>query len=363
MKLFLSAGEASGDVYGGALLREMRRLGLKADIPIEALGSTHIRESGAHIIADSAKWGAIGIAQALKVALRVVKGLRAAKRAIGPGCGLLIAIDFGYVNVKLARHAKRMGWKVLYFMPPGSWRRDRHGSDLPLVTDAISTPFPWSEAMLKKAGANVHWYGHPIRQLIKEKVLATFHRETLAVLPGSRKHEIELNLPLISEAIKGRPEKFEFAVASSLHKDWLMEFWRNCSGRMDDIFTESDTYGVLSRSKAAVVCSGTATLEAALCSCPMVVVYKISGGMLLEAKLMGLRNQFISLPNILLQRPVVPELANSDINPADLAILVKGLLSNGPEYEKQLQAFKELETLLGPEDAITKTAELALSLI
>ncbi len=363
MKLFVSAGEASGDVYGATLLREMHALGLPKATVVEAIGGKKLREAGACIVADSSRWGAIGISQAIKVAVGAILKIRTVKKLFNRDPGLFVAIDFGFANVRLAKHAKRQGWKVLYFMPPGSWRRDRQGADLPAIADAISTPFEWSERLLKGAGAHVHWYGHPIRQLIRESDFQDGERTRLAILPGSRRHEIELNTPLIAEAVRGLAAVIEFGVAPTVDKDWLAARWSRLSGRTGDLFTEGDLYGMLRRARAAVVCSGTATLEAALCGCPMVVVYKTTKTMHLQAVLAGLKNKFISLPNILLQRQVVPEFVGSVIDPANLRTQLDAVFQDELVRSKQLEAFKELEGLLGPDDAITRTAGLALSLL
>lgn len=360
MRLLISAGEASGDLYGAALLKEMQRLGLPPDAAVEAVGGKRLKDAGARLIADSSRWGAIGTVQALRVAPRVILGARSARRALLGDPGLFVPIDFGYINVKLCRVAKRLGWKVLYFLPPGSWRKDRQGGDLPKITDGISTPFGWSQRLLTAAGANARWYGHPIKQLARESAVPPpTERTNLAVLPGSRRHEIQLNLPLIAEALKSRTETFEFAVATTVDRDRLKVLWTRLSGRMNDVFTESDLQGVLARARAAVVCSGTATLEAALAGCPMVVVYKTTRIMHLEAYLIGLKRPF-SLPNILLGRNAVPELADSRIDPADLAETMDRLMSDARVRDAQFQAFRELDSLLGSDDAITKTAEWAL---
>src|SRR5688572_21772274 len=123
MRVFFSAGEASGDAYAAALLREMVRLGSGLRFLFEGVGGSQLSAAGANVVVDSSKWGAISILQSLKVAPRVVGGYSKAKRALRKGRpGLFIPIDFGYVNVRLARYAKKQGWKVLYFIPPGSWR-------------------------------------------------------------------------------------------------------------------------------------------------------------------------------------------------------------------------------------------------
>jgi lipid-A-disaccharide synthase len=365
MRVFISAGEASGDAVGAALIGEMKRRA--PELPFQGIGGAGIRGSGADLVVDSSNWGAVGIAQALKVLPGAARGLRVAKNEIASGKpGLLIPIDFGYFNVRLARHAKEKGWKVLYFMPPGSWRRDKQGKDLPDITDAIVTPFSWSADLLNQAGANAHWFGHPLKQLIGQHESSPETRGgDIAVLPGSRNHEIELNLPVIADAVKLLDPKLrvEFALAPSADANQLERSWHALANRKDDLFTQGDTYGVLRRARAAIVCSGTATLEAALIGCPMVVVYRISKGVALQAKLAGFKPEHVSLPNLLLQRAAVPEIVGIDPDPALVAGAIKPLLEDTQERQAQLHSFSEIDKITGPSDAITKTAELALSML
>jgi lipid-A-disaccharide synthase len=358
-RIFVSAGEASGDAYCAALIKELRTL--EPRLKFEGIGGRRVRAS-ISVLADSSDWGAIGIWQSLLVASRAVSAYYAAKRKLAAGKpGLFIPIDFGYMNIRLARQAKRLGWKVLYFIPPGSWRRHKQGADLPSVTDAISTPFPWSAEILTKMGANARWFGHPIKQFIVE-TYPSVRGDTVAVLPGSRRHEIDSNLPVIARAVDG---KVEFALAPGIDQEEFRARWERLrpSGR-DDIVTVGDTTGVLSRSQAAIVCSGTATLEAALTRTPMVVIYRVTRAMVLESKLRLFKlPRFISLPNIVLDREVVPELIQDDATPESLRAALKPLLLDGPERAAQLGAFEEIDTLAGPSDGITQTAKLALELL
>ncbi|MEA2552767.1 MAG: lipid-A-disaccharide synthase [Fimbriimonadaceae bacterium] len=369
MRVFLSSGEASGDAYAAALAREFRVL-VKDWATYEGIGGTASAQGGIKLWADSSTWGSIGIAQAIKVAPRAYKGLKIATRALATGePGLFIPIDFGYFNIRLARRARSLGWRVLYFMPPGSWRKDVQGHDLPEIADEIVTPFSWSAEMLSEMGAKAHWFGHPLKQLIRESGVARQprHDNRIAVLPGSRGHEIQLNLPVIAGALAQINQAglvAEFAVAPTINAESLARGWRRLAPhRVDDIFVVGDNYGVLRRARAAVVCSGTATLEAALCECPMVVVYRVSAGMALQARIAGFQQPFIALPNILLDRHAVPELVHKAATPAALATMLYDVMQEGPERRGQLTAFEEINSLTGPHDAITKTARVALDLI
>jgi lipid-A-disaccharide synthase len=307
-------------------------------------------------VIDSSGWGAISITQSAKVAFKVLTGGLWALRSLRSGePGLLIPIDFGFFNIRLCRAARRAGWKVIYFVPPGCWRRDRQGVDIPKVADAIVTPFPWSAEIYRAMGANVHWFGHPLKQLVAGSSVPERTHGGIAVLPGSRKHEVSLNLPLIAAAIAGRAERVEIAVAPSLSIEWVRGQWPG-----EATFTQADTYGVLRRARAAVVCSGTATLEAALCGCPTVVVYKLSPTMSLEVAIVRPKAPFVSLPNILLNRWVLPELVHKKARVESVRDELAALLADGPARDAQLEAFREISEILGPSDAITQTARYAV---
>ena len=357
MRVFISAGEASGDRYAAALVSELRGTG--ASSRVEGIGGRLFSGVADGPVIDSSTWGVISITQSAKVALRVWLGGRRAKVLLRSGePGLLIPIDFGFFNIRLCRAAKRAGWKVLYFIPPGSWRRDRQGADIPKIADEIVTPFPWSADIYRSMGVEAKWFGHPLKQLVAAEPAVDERRDRIAVLPGSRKHEVSLNLPLVAEALRGRTEVVELAIAPSLDVEWVRRRWPT-----NAVFTQSDTYGVLRRARAGIVCSGTATLEAALCGCPTVVVYKLSGLMSFEVAVVRPKIGFVSLPNILLEREVVPELVHKEARPEAVRLELEALLVDGPKRDAQLAAFRELDELLGPSDALTQTARLASAML
>lgn len=353
MRYFLSSGEASGDAYAAELSRKLYRL--DPDAALEGIGGKRFAQTGAKVIADTSAWGAISIAQSAKVVGRVMRGYRKASVALAKDRpGVFVPIDFGFVNLRLCRIARHLGWKVVYFLPPGSWRRDRQGKDLPSLCDAIVTQFPWSAEILNSMGATAHFFGHPLKEMIGQD--RDERADGIAVLPGSRKGEIDLHLPLLADALGELPTA-EFAVSPTVGRNALRKKWSALSER-EDVFTEGDTYGVLQRARVAAVCSGTATLEAALCRCPMVVLYRVSRMTALEVKLLRIKFDYVSLPNIILQRSAVPELLHKDATPELLRKHLQELLEEGVARQRQLDAFEELDSLLGPNDAISRTAEL-----
>lgn len=359
MRIVLSAGEQSGDVLAAALAE--RLFALRPEAEISGVGGRKLAVSGAQIVSDSSTWGAMGLVQSLRIVPEAFAGRERLKRHLASGPpGLFVPIDFGFMNIHVAKFAKARGWKVLYFSPPGSWRKDRQGADLPECTDAIVTPFSWSAEILQRMGARAYWFGHPIKELVARRRSEAGERTTIAVLPGSRRGEVESLAPILAEALSTSSLPSEVAVASNIDADWLQHRWR-CEAYHPKLIL-GDTVSVLSRARAGVVCSGTATLEAALCRCPQVVVYRVGLSVVIEARILGVRPRFISQPNILLERDAVPELMQDKVNPENIRRHLEPLLEEGPARAAQLAAYDEIDAILGGDDAITRTAELAVEL-
>lgn len=364
MRIFFSAGEASGDAYAAALVRELRKL--DPTLEFEGIGGKLLAAEGAKVHADSSAWGAISIVESVAVFFRILFGSRPAAKKLEGERGVLVPIDFGFFNIRLCRLAKKLGWKILYFVPPGSWRRDRQGRDVAELADEIVTPFSWSAELLNQmGGAKAYWYGHPLKQLARDAE-GTGGRSSIAILPGSRTHEVEENLPVIAETLRvlDHQEPVEFAVAPTYPMDRLKSEWTRLAPGRPDRFTEGDVIGVLRRARVAIVCSGTATLQAVIAKTPQVVIYRVSKLMEFEGRLLGFKKKvkFIALPNIFLGRMAVPELIQHDASPEAISKWVRDLESDGKASQDQKSAYDEIDAMLGGDDAITRAAERIIGL-
>lgn len=358
MRVFFFAGEASGDAYAAAIVRELRKL--RDDWDFEAVGGKALAAENVILVEDSTTWGSIGIIESLKVAPKVYWGARHAVNVMKQGGdGVFVAIDFGAANIRIARHMKKHGWKVLYFVPPGCWRRHRQGKDLPIITDEIVTPFPWSAEILNRMGASAHFFGHPMKDLVSAEEIE--RGEGVALLPGSRRSEIQHNLEVMAKAVEGLPLG-EFAVAPTVDLDELKKRWKRLTGGRGDVFTVGDVDGVLRRARAAIVCSGTATLQAAIAQTPMVVIYRFGTMNMIQGRIMKAMRDFgfISLPNIIADRQIVPELIQDGATPEAIRRHLLPLLEFSEERVVQLKGLHEVNELLGEPGCIQKTAELIL---
>ncbi|MEI7576300.1 MAG: hypothetical protein WCK51_05355 [Armatimonadota bacterium] len=350
MRIFISAGEASGDLYGAALAARLLPLGFD----VTGLGGSRMAALGLALIGDSSRWGSISVVQSVREGLRGIGTYRRLKASLQAGPpGVFVPIDFGYMNLRLCWWAREAGWKVLYFIPPGSWRRDRQGADIPRLAHEVVTNFPWSAELLSKMGASSHFYGHPLLEIHSEVLRSDLPRAGLAVLPGSRRSELEQLLPILSVALSDYPGTITLPVPPR-HMELVRRLWARGSDQIIDGSKDGAVMGTLKSAERAVVCSGTATLEAALAKTPMVVVYRVSKTVEIETKLIGFkRPKFVSQPNILLEREVVPELIQEGLTIATLRNTLGNL-----DVGRQLQGFDEIESLLSPSTCLTQTVEL-----
>ncbi|MCX7924208.1 MAG: hypothetical protein N2554_00175, partial [Fimbriimonadales bacterium] len=279
--IVILSGEASGDLYGADLAQRLRAC--VPDLEIHGVGGARMDAAGVRLIADSRAWGAIGVVESLKVAPIVAFAFQRVKRflkAVRPD--LVVPIDFGAFNAPLCRWAKAQGMRVVYYIPPGSWRRERQGADLPHCTELILTPFQWSASTLQAMGARAEWIPHPLLRMAQpsetkaafcERLGLDRYRPIIALLPGSRRHEVRALTPLYARVADSvyslMPEaQFVISVAPHFNPDWIHSLWSDGSRQWVPTETRS-VWDLLAHADAAIVCSGTATLEAALLNTPM----------------------------------------------------------------------------------------------
>ncbi|HZO90765.1 MAG TPA: hypothetical protein VFB38_20720 [Chthonomonadaceae bacterium] len=239
MNIAIFSGELSGDLIGGALAQAMRRRSPEA--ALWGLGSAAMRAAGVELLADSAAWGAISITEAVgKVPGLLFNVLPKVKRALRERRpDVVVLIDFGAFNVRVARAAKALGLKVLYYFPPGAWRRTgTHGAELGQITDVLATPFPWSAERFRQLGANAVWVGHPLLERVqttmsRAEFAAQFGmdpaRPVIGMLPGSRHQEVAHLMPTLLSAARliyrQVPEaQFVVGVAPSISQETIARY-------------------------------------------------------------------------------------------------------------------------------------------
>ncbi len=333
------AGERSGDVYGGRLAEAIReRL---PETRIFGCGGELMRQAGVETPVDAGEFAMVGITE---VVSRLPRAWQAFRRLIREAerrrPAFAVLIDSPSLNLRLAKALKHRGIKVVYFVSPQIWAWKRWRlRQIKQRVDKMLCIFGFEEAIYRRAGIPVEYVGHPLAERVHpELARETFFRQsdldpnltTVALLPGSRRTEISANLPMMLGAAslltQSRPLQFALAVAPALDPEWVHGFVVR-SGLSAIRLVTGATYSALAYADAAVVASGTATVEAALLGCPMVVVYRVSRITAWMARLM-LHVPFYSMVNLLAGRQIVPELMQEDFTVARVACEITRLLDD-----------------------------------
>jgi lipid-A-disaccharide synthase len=355
VRLLISAGEASGDMHGAALLGALRQLALPAAVECFGLGGERLRAAGCETVVDAQDVAVLGLAEVAAHLPRIYREFRRLLAEVDrrrPDAAVLI--DFPEFNFRLARQLHRRGIPVIYYISPQlwAWRRGR----VRLVQRHVRKMlviFPFEREFYRRHGVEVEFVGHP---LTDRTAAAASERDArqIALLPGSRRKEIELNLPAMLEAAARlharHPELcFRLPVASTISRTWLEELiasWR-ASERAAAFPLElvAEAQAALASSQAAVVASGTATLEAALAGTPLVMVYRLTAlTWLLGRRLVDV--PFFCIVNLIAGREVVPELVQRDFTAVNVAAQVERVLADGPERQQMLDGLREVRDKL-----------------
>ena len=373
-KVMIVAGEASGDLHGGNLVREMHRI--DPNIIFSGVGGERMRTEGVKLLANAADMAVVGLTEVflkLRTILGVMHRLKASLTKDRPD--LVILIDYPDFNLSLARAARRRGIKVLYYISPQvwAWRKGRIETIRKSV-DRMAVILPFEENFYREAGVDVTFVGHPLLDEVKTKyprteALKRFGLKdeaiTVGILPGSRHSEVARLLPVMLGACriltdKLSPLQFVLPLAGTLDPHFVRDILRQFPVKVNVI--RDDIYDVIAVSDAAIVASGTATLETALLETPMVVAYKVSALSYAIGRRF-IRVDHISLANIIAGRTVVPELIQDDANPERIAAEVKELIIKQAKAWEMKVALAEIRSKLGTPGASLRTARIACEML
>ena len=336
-KLLIVSGELSGSLYAQELVKRLRE-------DFEVFGVFHKEVEGAKRIYDSNRITAFGLFEIigkLGEIRRALKEIEDFIRKERPKA--LILIDFPGFNLKVAEIAKREGLKVFYFIPPklwawGEWRVKK----LKALVDKLFVIFPFEVDFYERFGISAVYVGNPLVDLVFPKLgresflKATSLKEPLfSLLPGSRSGEVKRLLRPLLEVSRRFPGSWALPVASTVNYA-LVERERNRLSEGVKLLREELRYDLMAYSRAGVIASGTASLEASLLGLPHIVVYKVNPLTYLVAK--GLvKVPFISLPNIIAGRKIVPELIQKDVNPRKIERELISLLEREEDVRRALK--------------------------
>lgn len=374
----ISAGESSGDLNGAHLVAALARI--DPDLRFWGAGGPQMRAAGVDISVDTAGSGTIGIAETIKAAPPIfAKYFRMRSMLLHKRPDLFIPIDFGAFNIRLAQIAHANGIRVVYYFPPSSWRRKpRNAAKLLACGGKVVTPFPWSAEMLVDAGVDARFVGHPLLDIVKPSCSREeFRREigldeslkTIALLPGSRSHEIRDHLPRLlgcAQILHRQLGGVQFVIAAA----WGAEAMRRQIARSRNNgdhpvvkVVEGRAYDCMAASDLLITASGTATLEAAILGIPMIIIYRGSPLMRLEFLFRkSILEEFIGMPNIVADRGVCPELINEDVTPEKLADIAQSLLTDEDRLNRMRHELGDVRSRLGTTGAVERAARAVLEM-
>jgi len=364
MKYYLVAGEASGDLHGANLMKALKEKDSQADFRF--FGGDLMKAEGGTLVKHFADMAFMGFFEVVANLNTVLKNLKFCKEDIAAWQpDVLVLIDFPGFNLKIAEFAKANGLLVCYYISPKVWAwNQKRVLKIKRIVDHLFCILPFEVDFYKKWGMDVDYVGNPLLDAIASfKPAENFFKahqlpaeKIIALLPGSRRQEISRLLPEMIGVTERFPDhQFVVAGAPSFDPDYYQQFFSEKS--IPVIFNA--TYDLLSNADAAVVASGTATLETALLNVPQVLVYKghpISIGIARAV----IKIKFIGLVNLIMDRTVVKELIQGDCSAENIAAELDQLLNNKTYRNKMLANYDELDKRMGKPGASAKTAELII---
>jgi len=358
-QLLVVAGEASGDTHAAELLHELagRCPGLKTF----GLGGGRCAEAGLERVAKSSEISVVGITEAWRILPRALKIFRLLLAEVDRrGARTALLVDFPEFNLRLAKALAKRGVRVVYYVSPQvwAWRRGRVKT-IARVVDQMLVLFPFEEAFYREHGVEAIHVGHPLVDqvpVLDRPPVSAGGRRTLCLLPGSRSSEVRAHLPVMAEAVTLLAERMDLGIR------WIVapgldpaRFEHVVPSGLDcEVVTEA-RFEAIAAADLALCASGTATLEVGLLGTPMIVIYKVSRLTSWIGRAL-IRLPSISLVNLVLDRPAVPELLQEAATAQSISSLAGDLLSDLERLRSMIGDLAELRTRLGESGASSRAA-------
>jgi lipid-A-disaccharide synthase len=378
LRILISAGEASGEMYGAQIIEALRRAAGQnpaqlrsagqpgAAVPIQAstgieffgVGGDRMRAAGCDTVVDSKDLAVVGITEILSHLPKILglyRHLIAEADRRKPD--LAIVIDSPAFNWRVARQMKKRGIPTVYYVAPQfwAWRQGR----VRLIRDYIDKAlviFPFEEQFYRERGVDATFVGHPLAELPHPAIeradyAAQFHLDStkhwIALMPGSRVKEVRMNLPTILESAAQLGSAYEFLlpVAPTLDRSFLLSLMEQEKPSQQKITLVPDALPALWHSRAGIVASGTATVEAAMMNTPFVMVYRVSPLTYALGKPRVKVPRF-AMVNLIAEEEVVPELVQSDFTTEKVAARLKEILPDGPARDRMLEGLAGVKARL-----------------
>lgn len=351
--LFIISGEASGDLHASNLIREL--LVQKGTLQIYGWGGDKMKDAGAHILKHYKELAFMGFWEVLKNLPQIIRNFGLVKKQIQEvQPKLVVLVDYPGFNLRLLPWLKHNGYIVIYYIAPQAWAwKEGRVKKMAQYIDELLVILPFEEEFFRQRGVQTEFVGHPLLQAIEQgENLSQKKSKTIALLPGSRKQEIEYILPDML-SIQSEISDYRFVIAGMSHLG--EENYRKIIGNRDVEIVMDDAAFVIQSSDIALVSSGTATLQTALYDIPQIVCYK-SGWFNYELGKRLIKVPFISLVNLIFGREIVKELIQDDLNSSNLIREIRSLL-HSTHSEKIKENYSELKRLLGTKNASKRVAE------
>ncbi len=355
MKFYLIAGEASGDLHGANLVHELKKK--FPDAQFRGFGGDLMKAEGVHLTKHYRELAFMGFSEVLLNLRTIVKNFKTCKQDIlqfKPDA--VILIDYPGFNLRMAEFIHGAGIKVIYYISPQLWAwNESRVKTIRKYVDLMLVILPFEKEFYANHGMEVTFVGHPLLDAIgkNQSVPQKFDKPVVAHLPGSRKQEIKRMLPVMLKMIHHFPEyEFVIAGAPSVPESFYQSILKSQSVRI--IFNQ--TYSLLKAAHAAIVTSGTATLETALHDVPLMVCYSGNSWSYHLAKRL-VKVNYISLVNLIADKQIVKELIQQEMNEKNMREELERILKDEVYRNEMLRNFKHLKTLLGESGASRRAAE------
>lgn len=365
MKYYFIAGEPSGDLHASNSMRELMKLDPKAEFAFTGgdLMEELTQKKAAIHIKEMAFMGFVDVLKNLRTIKKNFNKVKADILKFKPD--LLVLVDYPGFNLRMAKWASEHGIKTDYYISPTVWAwKENRVEILKKFTNKLFVILPFEEAFYKKHNHQVYFVGHPLIDAIEQKQPHFISKENfitknnlsnkpiIAVLPGSRVQEIERMLKIMLEVTK-RFKDYQFVVAGSTnldkkHYDPLLKY------NIQVVFNQ--TYELMNYAVAGIIKSGTSTLESALFNLPQVVCYK-GGGLSFQIAKLLVHVKYISLPNLILDKPIIKELVQKELTSENIGNELNELLNNQIYRKQILDDYKILKEQLGGAGASKRLAE------
>lgn len=365
MKYYIIAGERSGDLHGSNLIKGIRKHDSTAQV--RAWGGDMMQEAGAEVVKNYRDLAFMGFFEVIKNLPTILGFLAFCKKDIQHfQPDVVILIDYAGFNMRVAKFAKRNGFKTFYYISPKVWAWNQSRAlKIKQFVDKMFVIFPFEQDFFKQYDYPVEYVGNPLFDAIADfsptenfrKTARLGQKPIIALLPGSRKQEVETMLPLMMSQVYEFPDyQFVIGAVSNLPKE-LYARWQSI---FPVKLVIDDAYNLLSVADAALVTSGTATLETALFKVPQVVCYR-GGWAAYQVYKRVIRVPFVSLVNLIAGREVVKELLQYDLTDENLKEELIKITLNPTTRQNQLDGYAEISKILGEKGASERAGELMVA--